>query len=114
MRKTIKAVAATAFIFLFFSASPADATRCEDGTYSTSTGSGTCSWHGGIDDGIPSINSGGGYDSDSNKSGIYTTGSTYSEPKDEGNFVIGNQDILVFLGIVAVLYYAVARFLGFF
>jgi len=29
---------------------PAQATRCADGTYSLSTGQGTCSWHGGVYD----------------------------------------------------------------
>jgi len=32
---------------------PASATYCEDGTYSSSVGSGTCSWHGGVDEWTP-------------------------------------------------------------
>ena len=36
---------------------PASATYCEDGTYSSSVGSGTCSWHGGVDEWTPGYTS---------------------------------------------------------
>jgi hypothetical protein len=38
----------------------ASATVCNDGSISESTGSGTCSWHGGVRDGSPSSGLGGG------------------------------------------------------
>lgn len=46
---------------LTLTSSPASATVCEDGWISPSTGSGTCSWHGGIEDGLPSWDNGSTY-----------------------------------------------------
>lgn len=49
---------------------PVDATRCRDGSYLSSSGPGTCSWRGGIDDDTP-IFGGGGSGSGSGNSGVY-------------------------------------------
>ncbi len=43
----------------FIAASPASATICNDGTYSSSVGQGTCSWHGGVDTWSPGYSGGG-------------------------------------------------------
>ncbi len=57
---------------------PASATYCEDGTYSSSVGSGTCSWHGGVDEWTP------GYTSPSDDSALddYSTDSYSTDPYD--------------------------------
>jgi hypothetical protein len=71
MKRTPALIALLFAAFLTLAPSPADATRCRDGSYSTSSGSGTCSWHGGIDDDTPSVGGGGGYGGGSGNSGIY-------------------------------------------
>jgi hypothetical protein len=68
---------------------PASATQCADGSFSTSTGSGTCSWHGGIAGNEPSYNSGGGSGGSSGNSGIYYTPASEPEnPNDNRNLNI--------------------------
>lgn len=55
MRKVVLAFALVVSSLSFIS--PANAgTLCADGYYSLSSGSGTCSWHGGIAGGAPSRN----------------------------------------------------------
>jgi hypothetical protein len=71
MRKTFALLALLLAAFFSLAPSAAEATRCRDGSYSRSSGPGTCSWHGGIDDGTPSQLGGGGDGSGSGTSGIY-------------------------------------------
>lgn len=59
-----------AFFYFLIPSTYVDAARCRDGSYSTSSGPGTCSWHGGIDDGNPNAG-GGGPKSSSGTSGVY-------------------------------------------
>jgi hypothetical protein len=60
MRKVILALALVVSTMSFIS--PANAgTLCADGYYSLSSGSGTCSWHGGIAGGAPSRSKSYGY-----------------------------------------------------
>lgn len=46
MKKVIVAIVVMGLLPI--TSSPAQATRCKDGTYSSSTGRGTCSGHGGV------------------------------------------------------------------
>ena len=81
-----KALAATAAIALLaagavIAAPAASATTCNDGSWSNSSGRGTCSWHGGIDRGYGYDNySGRGY---SNNYGY--SGRGYSNNYDYGS-----------------------------
>jgi hypothetical protein len=62
---------------IFTSILPANAgTFCADGTYSSSFGSGTCSWHGGILGGAPSKKNSYGSTLDSDPWGTNSFGST--------------------------------------
>ena len=62
---------------IFTSILPANAgTFCADGTYSSSFGSGTCSWHGGILGGAPSKKKSYGSTLDSDPWGTSSFGST--------------------------------------
>ena len=61
----------------FVSIVPANAgTYCADGTYSSSFGSGTCSWHGGILGGAPSKTKSYGSTLNSDPYGLNSYGST--------------------------------------
>lgn len=59
IKKLVALIASVAFIFVsfLFVAPSASAVYCADGSWSNSSGRGTCSWHGGID------RSGSGYGS---------------------------------------------------
>ena len=62
---------------IFTSILPANAgTFCADGTYSSSFGSGTCSWHGGILGGAPSKTKSYGSTLNSDPYGLNSYGST--------------------------------------
>ena len=65
----------------FVSIVPANAgTYCADGTYSSSFGSGTCSWHGGILGGAPSKTKSYGSTLNSDPYGLNSYGSTKVKP----------------------------------
>jgi hypothetical protein len=70
-------IGAAAFIVgvaIFGSAPVASATTCEDGSYSSSVGPGTCSWHGGIKGGDHTYNGPRGSGSGSSGNGFHWTG----------------------------------------
>ena len=60
MRKVLLAIALI-FSSMSFIPSANAGTLCADGYYSLSSGSGTCSWHGGIAGGAPSRSKSYGY-----------------------------------------------------
>ena len=73
-------IALVAFGSVCTSLVPAHAgTYCADGTYSASSGSGTCSWHGGILGGAPSKSKSYGSTLNNDPYGLNSYGSTKSK-----------------------------------
>jgi hypothetical protein len=108
MKRTLALFAFLFAAFLTLAPTPVSAVQCRDGSFSTSSGPGTCSWHGGIDDGTPSWGGGGGTGSDSDVSGIYWAPSTSS---DDDNDEVG-LGFWIFIGGVIWFWIAVGRWCG--
>ncbi len=78
IRKKLAAVAIAAGVIVGSAISivpTANAARCNDGTWSNSSGRGTCSWHGGVEGGSKSYGNSYGSNSYGNKYGSNSYGS---------------------------------------
>ncbi len=80
IRKKLAAVAIAAGVIVGSAISivpTANAARCNDGTWSNSSGRGTCSWHGGVEGGSKSYGNSYGSNSYGNKYGSNSYGNKY-------------------------------------